>query len=134
MYSRTWSTVPLGSNPGDQVLELSSGDGVLFNVYVTRATQSPMNGVIGYRTLQSKRTDRTYRFQDPVSSSLGGAPATYMAYQSVSTSNANDIHTAEVAYVNSNGWTFAFEYFTNDVVWRRRDELSVMLGSVTFLR
>ena len=93
-----------------------------------------MSGVLGYRTRQGKRTDRTYRFQDVVSSSLGGAPAAYMAYQSVSTKNASDIHTAEVAYVSTNGWMFAFEYFTDGTAWRRRDEIVAMLNSVTFLR
>jgi len=133
-YPRPWSTAPLHDAASDQVLELNSGDGVHFNVYIVRATESPMNGVAGYRARQGKRTDRTYTFKDPVSSSLGGVPAVYLDYQSTSTSNSTDIHTAEVVYASANGWMFAFEYFTDDVVWRRRDDLSGMLGSVTFLR
>jgi len=132
-YPRSWSTVP-NHDAKEQVLELDSGDGVHFNIYMTVAIDTPMSGIIGYRNRQSRRTDRAYSFRDLVSSKLGGVPAVYMAYQSVSTSNANDVHTAEVVYANSGGWTFAAEYYTDGSSWRRQDEIAGMLQTVVFLR
>lgn len=132
-YPHSWSTVP-NHDAKEQVLELDSGDGVHFNIYMTVAIDTPMSGIIGYRNRQSRRTDRAYSFRDLVSSKLGGVPAVYMAYQSVSTSNANDVHTAEVVYANSGGWTFAAEYYTDGSSWRRQDEIAGMLQTVVFLR
>jgi len=132
-YPRSWSVIP-NHDPNEQVLELDSGDGVHFNMYMTVAGDTPMNGIIGYRNRQNRRTDRAYSFRDPVSSKLGGVPAVYMAYQSISTSNVNDIHTAEVVYANSGGWTFAAEYYTDGTSWRRQDEITGMLQTVVFLR
>jgi len=132
-YPRSWSVIP-NHDSNEQVLELDSGDGVHFNIYMTVAGDTPMNGIIGYRNRQSRRTDRAYSFRDLVSSKLGGVPAVYMAYQSVSTSNASDVHTAEVVYANSGGWTFAAEYYTDGSSWRRQDEIAGMLQTVVFLR
>ncbi len=131
-YPRPWTSIPPPAPT--EVLELDSKDGVHFNVYIAKATGTPMEGLTGYRDRQNRRPDRAYFFKESQTGSLGGVASVTAAYQSVSKKDAADVHTAEVVYVNNDGWAFTFEYFTDGTTWRRLDEIRAMMQSVSFRR
>lgn len=130
VYPVSWQIVPLSAQ--NQIFEADSGDGVDFSVYVTKTQGSAMGSIVAYRESQSNRTDRSYSFSTPTAGTLGGLSSVYMDFTSVNRKNASDVHTAEVQYVVSGGWDFAFEYYTLGTAWRRQDELRAMLRSIIF--
>lgn len=136
-YPQEWRAT---RNATDQnnILELDSPDGVFF--YLSKYPQSRSNsansvwaGINGYRDRQLKRTDRSYQ-QGPIGkTSVDGGYEAFMEFTSVSRSNPSDIRTGVVWYIEGDVQEFVIEAFATGPTFRRRNEVSAIIDTVSLV-